>query len=568
MSPSPQPDVAGLARDIKTLGEELTHSLALSQLPPRAAAGLRSLIEKSGQVAALTVEMEARNRAQEDRIAAMAATIDTLSAQIVQLNRALYGSRSEKTHPPDKDDADDTPRRRGGKRGRTQDRGDALDASGLRFNEKAPVIDITVMPPEAEGLSQDAYDIISERIHSRVATLEYRHVVIRYHHVTIKLRETGALHSAPAREGVFKNSYADVSFLATMLIDKFLWHLPLYRQHRMLEASGITVNRGTLSLWANRAIALLEPVHDAQWRSVLESTIIQMDETPIRAGRQPGTPGSMKRGFLWPILGDRDEVVFPFAPDRTHKNVGDFLGDYTGTLVTDAYGAYEAYVKSRDGEVTQQNCWSHCRRNYWEQKDTHRDMAAEALSLIGELYVIEEKFAKRSRAQRLEARRTRSREVLDRFWAWCERMLKDPALTPQHPIRKAIQYAVTRKATLELFLANPDIPLDTNLIENKIRNPKLGQRNWLFAWSEIGGKHVGIINGLLATCRMQGVDPRTWLIDVLLRIDTHPAEAVHELTPRLWKTLFADAPMTSDVADAGVVMPPSEPDTASDDAGP
>ena len=67
---------------------------------------------------------------------------------------------------------------------------------------------------------------------------------------------------------------------------------------------------------------------------------------------------------------------------------------------------------------------------------------------------------------------------------------------------------------------------------------------------------------------MKEVDPRLWLTDVLLRIDTHPAEAVHELTPRLWKTLFADTPMTSDVTDAGVVMPPAEPRTASDDAGP
>ena len=186
----------------------------------------------------------------------MAATIDTLSAQIAQLNRALYGSRSEKNHSAGEDDgqgdADGTARRRGGKRGRTQDRGDALNDSGLRFNEKAPVIDITIMPPQVEGLPQDAYTIISERVHSRVATLEYRHVVIRYHHVTVKLRETGTLLSAPAREGVFKNSYADVSFLATMLIDKFLWHLPLHRQHRMLEAAGITVNRGSMSIWANR----------------------------------------------------------------------------------------------------------------------------------------------------------------------------------------------------------------------------------------------------------------------------------------------------------------------------
>ena len=89
-------------------------------------------------------------------------------------------------------------------------------------------------------------------------------MVIRYRHVTVKIRETGALAGAPAREGVFKNSCADVSFVAALLIDKFLWHLPLYRQHRMLAAAGITVNRGSLSLWANRATALLKPIHDAQ----------------------------------------------------------------------------------------------------------------------------------------------------------------------------------------------------------------------------------------------------------------------------------------------------------------
>ena len=90
----------------------------------------------------------------------------------------------------------------------------------------------------------------------------------------MKIRQTGALVGAPARESVFKNSVADVSFIAAMLIDKFLWHLPIYRQHRMLARTGITINRGTLTLWVNRAISLLKPIHDAQWRSVLESGII------------------------------------------------------------------------------------------------------------------------------------------------------------------------------------------------------------------------------------------------------------------------------------------------------
>ena len=207
-------------------------------------------------------------------------------------------------------------------------------------------------------------------------------------------------------------------------------------------------------------------------------------------------------------------------------------------------------MKARDGAVQQQNCWIHTRRNYWEQKDAHPDMAGAMLKMIGELYAIEEEIDARPASDRLAARQTRSRAVVDRIWAWCDRALKDPALTPKHPIRKAIQYAVERKTTLELFLDNPDILLDSNRIENKVRNVKLGQRNWLFAFTEFGAENLGIITGLLATCEMQGVDPRTWLIDVLLRIDTHPADRVEELTPRLWKTLFAVAPMTSGITSA------------------
>ena len=124
----------------------------------------------------------------------------------------------------------------------------------------------------------------------------------------------------------------------------------------MLAAAGITVNRGSLSQWANRAIALLKPIHEAQWRSVLESAVIQMDETPIRAGRHPGKPGSMKKGFFWPVLGDRGEVVFPFSNSRQHRHAAEFLGDYAGTLVSDGYGAYEAYAEARNGAVRHQNC--------------------------------------------------------------------------------------------------------------------------------------------------------------------------------------------------------------------
>ncbi|MDE0378983.1 MAG: IS66 family transposase [Rhodospirillales bacterium] len=542
-------------RAVEELGRELARLLGDGALPPEAADALRSLIALSERLASDKVDMAAMIAAQEGRIAELAAQVAALTGQIALLQRDLYGSRSERRRE-DGDTSDDNQaargkdRRRGGRPGRTKQRGDAVNDTGLRFNDRAPVIDIAVTPPEIEGLSEDDYEVISERVHCRLAALECRHVVIRYRHLKVKLRETGALVGGPARESLFKNSCADVSFVAALLIDKFLWHLPLYRQHRMLDAAGIAVNRGSLSLWANRAIALLKPIHDAQWRSVLQGAVIQMDETPIRAGRHPGKPGSMKKGYFWPVLGEEGEVVFPFAASRAHRHAAEFLGDYAGTLVSDGYGAYEAYVAARDGAVRHQGCWIHTRRNFWEQKDNHPAMAGEALASIGAIYKIEEEIDGKPTAERTIARRTRSRAAVEAFWEWCEGTLETAALTPKHPIRKAIGYAVERRATLEVFLSDPDVPPDTNLVENRIRPAKLGQRNWLFAWTELGAENVGIVNGLLATCRMQDVDPRVWLTDVLLRIDTHPASRVDELTPRRWKTLFADDPLTSDVAAA------------------
>lgn len=556
MSQATLSEAAALSRDVETLGRDLTRRLGDGTLPPpEAEEALRSLIGLSGRLAALHADLAETIAAQEARIAELAAQLGALTAQIARLQRDLYGSRSERNKAGEdgadgKEGSEAGDKRPGGKPGRSKDRGDSVNGTGLRFNEKAPVIDIPVTPPEIEGLPEDGYEVISERVHCRVAALDWRHVVIRYRHLKVKIRETGALVGAPARESVFKNSCADVSFIAGMLIDKFQWHQPLYRQHQMLAAGGITVNRGSLSQWANRAVGLLKPVHDAQWRSVLESAVIQMDETPIRAGLHPGKPGSMKKGYFWPMLGDRGEVVFPFATSRRHEHAAEFLGAYSGTLVSDGYGAYEAYVAARGGAVTQQGCWVHSRRNFWEQKENHPEMADEALKLIGAIYRVEEEIKGRSRAERLAARRTRSRKAVDRFWDWCERTLEDPALTPKHPVRKAIAYAVERRATLEVFLGNPDVPPDTNQVENKLRGAKLGQRNWLFAWTEVGAEHTGIMNAMLATCWMQGVDARVWLTDVLLRIDSHPASRAGELTPRRWKELFAHDPMTSDVAAA------------------
>jgi transposase len=120
-------------------------------------------------------------------------------------------------------------------------------------------------------------------------------------------------------------------------------------------------------------------------------------------------------------------------------------------------------------------------------------------------------------------------------------------LLPSNPFTQAARYALEREAALKVFLEYPDVPLDTNHLEREIRAIALGRRNWLFCWTEIGARHVGIVQSLLASCRLQGVDPYIYLVDVLQRVDTHPAFEVQLLTPRLWKQHFADHPLRSDL---------------------
>ena len=120
-------------------------------------------------------------------------------------------------------------------------------------------------------------------------------------------------------------------------------------------------------------------------------------------------------------------------------------------------------------------------------------------------------------------------------------------LLPKSPLAKALRYALDREDGLSVFLTDPLVAIDTNHLERGLRPVPMGRRNWLFAWTELGAERVGVIQSLLATCRLHGVDPYTYLVDVLRRVGEHPASHAVELTPRVWKTLFADDPLRSDV---------------------
>ena len=173
--------------------------------------------------------------------------------------------------------------------------------------------------------------------------------------------------------------------------------------------------------------------------------------------------------------------------------------------------------------------------------------AAQALELIRALYEIEREIAeKRLEGEaKLAVRARHSQPVVAGFFTWLKEELVEHALLPTNPFTKAARYALERQKGLEVFLTDPDVPLDTNHLERALRPLPLGRKNWMFCWTEVGAEVVGIVQSLISTCVLHDVDPYTYLVDVLQRIDTHPFSQVDQLTPRLWKEHFAADPLRS-----------------------
>lgn len=418
--------------------------------------------------------------------------------------------------------------------------------SGLRFDKTVPVVEIPVSTPELEGVDKDDYEIISHKTTYRLAQRPGSSVVLKYTRPVIKKKSTQELKTAAAPENVFDKSLADVSFLVGMLVDKFLYHLPLYRQHQRLADSGIVLARSTLTNLVKRSINLLQPIYEAQLKNVIRSRILAIDETTIKAGKEK--KGKLKQAYFWPIFGDMDEICFTFSNSRKKQHLVDMLGDFKGVLLSDGYSAYDSYIKKCE-EATLAQCRVHTRRKFDESLKSEPAQSAIALAYIGRIYETEKEIKKQnlSGKEKLAYRQEYTKPAIDAFFMWCYDQRQRIDLVKSDPLNKALNYAEKREHALRVFLNDADVSPDTNHVERSLRVIPMGRKNWLFSWTEIGAEHIGIIQSLIVTCRMHEINPYDYLVDVLQRVGTHPASQVQELTPRLWKENFADDPIRSDL---------------------
>ena len=437
-----------------------------------------------------------------DENASLTAQVDTLQQQLSTLqqrldwfNRQLFGSKSERVVPIDPKQlllgdvllpptaSAAVPQKTVAAHTRKASRRDVVaDAEAQPFfdDSKVPVIEIELSTPEIDALSPDEYDVIGEKVSYRLAQQPASYAVLKYVRKVIKRHDVDAVVSVPAPVGVIEGSRADVSFIAGLACDKFLYHQPLYRLHQKLGDNGIDVSRPWLTQLMQKAIGLLEPIHDAQLGSVRASRVISMDETGIKAGRDG--PGKMHQGYFWPVHGERDEICFVYSGSRRQSVIEDTLGKVlpAGTvLLTDGYAAYEAYA-AKTG-VVHARCWAHARREFFEAQQADPEGAAKALEMIRALYAIEEQIRDQKLAGESKGRFRfdHAKPIVSCFFEWIDRQFEQQGLLPKNRFVQALAYARDRRAGLEVFLADPDVPIDNNHVERRLRAIPMGRKNWL-----------------------------------------------------------------------------------------
>jgi len=476
-----------------------------------------------------------------------------LQQQVDWFKRQIFGEKSEKFVPfeecglleqlwlggeaPPAQSATITPsttikeytRKKVGKKALEDDCGE----SGLRFDSTVEVVEIACPPSEIATLSSDEYEVIDTKYTERLCQRQGSYYIKRFGRPVVKIKESQKLVTLPAPAAVLERSYADVTLLAGIAVDKFMYHLPLFRQHQRLERSGVTIARANLTNWIHKAARLLEPVYDAVLTSVLQSAVLAIDETPLKAGIEK--KGKLHRGYVWVLYGDKGETAFLYSPTRAMNAIEPHVKHFCGTLISDGYTVYEK-LSTKYADITHAQCWAHTRREFFEGQQYEPILCQKALEYIGKLYAEEAKIRELelSGEKKLLHRVEHERDVVDQFFEWLRIEVKRNSLLPSNRFLKAANYALKREDKLRVYLSNPEVPIDTNHLEREIRPIPLGRKNWLFCWSEVGAEVVAIFETLISCCKLQDVNPFEYLVDVLQKIDSHPMTRVSELTPREW----------------------------------
>jgi len=337
---------------------------------------------------------------------------------------------------------------------------------------------------------------------------------------------------APSRP--IEKGLAGPGLLAHVLMSKYADHLPLYRQSEIYARQGVDLERSTLADWVGQCHTLLRPLTEAIQRYVLSATKIHGDDTPVPV-LAPGN-GQTKTGRLWvyarddrPAGDDTPPAVwFAYSPNRRGEHPQGHLKNFRGILQADAFAGFAPLYET--GTVREAACWAHVRRKLYDLHQAHASpLATEAVRRIGELYAIEREIRGKPPDTRRSERQARAGPLIEALRMWMEKSLR--SLSQKSKLAEAMRYALVRWRALSLYIDDGSVEIDNSAAERALRCVALGRKNYLFAGSDAGGERAASIYSLIGTAKLCGIEPETYLRQVISRIADHPVNRVEQLLP-------------------------------------
>ena len=490
---------------------------------------------------AMIESKEAMIESKEAIIEDMHAQISQLQFQIDQMNRLLYGAKRERfisntdenqlTLPFDVPQEESLEKQQEvityvrSKNKRKEHPG------RLPLPSHLPVEEIILEPEEDTSNMKCIGKEITDQLELVPAKLFIRRF-IRPKYIAVT-DESQAEHKGVIAElPVFpiEKGIAGPGLLAQIMVDKFVDHLPVYRQIERFKREGIKLSSSTLNGWQESICNLLEPLYDTLKHRVLSQGYLQVDETPIPV-LDKQKQGSTHRGYHWIYYSPLEKtVLFDYNTGRSREGPIKLLKNFKGYLQTDGYNVYEIFARRKD--ITLVNCMAHARRGFDKALPYDKIRAEFAMKMFQKLYAIEQQAREQnlSSQQRHTLRLDESLPVMNELGKWIVETYKTSQ--PKSPLGKATAYCIERWDNLLAYLKDGSLEIDNNLAENAIRPIALGRKNYLFAGSTRGAERAAMFYSFFGTCKKNNVNPFDWLRKVLEVIPTYKVNKLTELLPQ------------------------------------
>ena len=310
-----------------------------------------------------------------------------------------------------------------------------------------------------------------------------------------------------------EKSLAAPGLLAYVAVSKYCDALPLYRQIAIFKRIGIELDRTTLANWMMKMGALVQPLINRLSELINEQTVLHMDETPLQVLNEPDKTAQSK-SYMWVMATTQASipmVLYHYSASRSGDTPKTLLSDFSGALMVDGYEGYAAVCNSN--QLIRLGCWAHARRKFIDaqrqQPKGKTGKADVALGFIQKLYRIEKLSKDSSVDDRLAARQTQSKPIIDKLKQWLDKALANSP--PKTTLGKAMQYLCNQWPRLIAYLDDGRRPIDNNRAENSIRPFVIGRKNWLFSNSQAGAHASANLYSLIETAKANNLNPYEYL---------------------------------------------------------